>query len=117
MHPSLHRQTTVSLTKTSTQVRHLEKEMGKYKKEARAAKQELQFEQSIPSAPVYEHNEPGHTTPLFGSGGPDCGASRSLLFSLAFAFARAFSIYISPFALALSLSTFALACGGRRRGE
>jgi len=52
--------------------------MGKYKKEARAAKQELQFEQSIPSAPVYEQTEAGHTTPLFANGGPDCGAALSL---------------------------------------
>ena len=75
-------QTHNRFTKTWTQVRHLEKEMGKYKKEARAAKQELRFEQSIPSAPVYEHNEPGHTTPLFGNGGPDCGASLAHSFSL-----------------------------------
>eukprot|EP00802_Teleaulax_amphioxeia_P011205 Tamp_11235.p1 GENE.Tamp_11235~~Tamp_11235.p1 ORF type:complete len:644 (-),score=180.60 Tamp_11235:10-1896(-) len=58
---------------SSSEVRHLEKEMGKYKKEARAAKQELRFEQSIPSAPLYENHEPDHTTPLFGSGGRNCG--------------------------------------------
>jgi len=57
----------------SSEVRHLEKQMGKYKKEARAAKQELHFEQSIPSAPAYQYQEPDHTTPLFGAGGRNCG--------------------------------------------
>jgi hypothetical protein len=37
------------------QVRHLEKEMAKYKKQARAEKQELSFEQSVPSQPAYQY--------------------------------------------------------------
>lgn len=58
---------------TSTEVRHLEKEMAKYKKQARAEKQELSFEQSVPSQPAYQYQEPDHTTPLFGQGGSNCG--------------------------------------------
>jgi len=58
---------------STAEVRQLEAQMGKYKQEAHAAKQELNFEQSIPSAPSYQHYEPDHTTPLFGKGGRNCG--------------------------------------------
>ena len=51
----------------------MEAQVHKYKKEARAAKQELRFEQSVPSAPTVEYSEPDHTTPLFGQGGRHCG--------------------------------------------
>ena len=51
----------------------MEAQVHKYKKEARAAKQELRFEQSVPSAPAVEYAEPDHTTPLFGQGGRHCG--------------------------------------------
>jgi len=59
--------------KSSAEVKQLQAEMGKFKHEARAAKQELKFEQSIPSAPSYSHHEADHTTPLFGKGGRNCG--------------------------------------------
>ena len=51
----------------------LDREAYREKKEARAAKQELRFEQSVPSAPAVEYSEPDHTTPLFGQGGRHCG--------------------------------------------
>lgn len=39
---------------SSAEVKHLEKEMARYKKKARAEKQELSFEQSVPSQPSYQ---------------------------------------------------------------
>jgi len=57
----------------SSEVSEMRKELHKYKQEARADKQELRFEQSVPSNPVYQYHEPDHTTPLFGNGGKDCG--------------------------------------------